>query len=96
MLENRNEACDPAPEDARDRKQVQNQRDFEPLLDTECILEFFGRKRRGDQFLLFRLENVGGFAPPRSIVGWANSPVEQQHAEDNNTRSILAVSADTV
>ena len=35
MLENRNEAYDPASEDARDRKQVQSQRDFEPLLDTE-------------------------------------------------------------
>ena len=35
MLENRNEAYEPAPEDARDRKQVQSQRDFEPLLDTE-------------------------------------------------------------
>jgi excisionase family DNA binding protein len=35
MIENANETYDPAPEDVRDRKQVQSQKDFEPLLDTE-------------------------------------------------------------
>jgi len=35
MLENTNETIDLATEDVRDRKQVQSQRDFEPLLDTE-------------------------------------------------------------
>jgi excisionase family DNA binding protein len=35
MLENANETYDSMPENARDRKQVQSQRDFEPLLDTE-------------------------------------------------------------
>ena len=35
MLENTNETTDLATEDVRDRKQVQSQRDFEPLLDTE-------------------------------------------------------------
>ena len=35
MLENANEAIDLATEDVKDRKQVQSQRDFEPLLDTE-------------------------------------------------------------
>ena len=34
MLENANETI-LASEDVRDRKQVQSQRDFEPLLDTE-------------------------------------------------------------
>lgn len=35
MLENANEIIDLATDDVKDRKQVQSQRDFEPLLDTE-------------------------------------------------------------
>jgi excisionase family DNA binding protein len=35
MLENANATIDLATEDVKDRKQVQSQRDFEPLLDTE-------------------------------------------------------------
>jgi excisionase family DNA binding protein len=35
MLENANETSAQAPENVRDRKQVQSQKDFEPLLDTE-------------------------------------------------------------
>ena len=35
MIENAKETYDSAPEDVKDRKQVQSQRDFEPLLDTE-------------------------------------------------------------
>ena len=35
MIENANETIDLATEDVKDRKQVQSQRDFEPLLDTE-------------------------------------------------------------
>ena len=35
MLENANGTIDWAIEDVRDRKRVQSQRDFEPLLDTE-------------------------------------------------------------
>jgi len=35
MLEKANETIDLATEDVKDRKQVQSQRDFEPLLDTE-------------------------------------------------------------
>ena len=35
MLENVNQMYGAAPEDLRERKQVQSQRDFEPLLDTE-------------------------------------------------------------
>jgi excisionase family DNA binding protein len=35
MLENANEIVNLAIEDVKDRKQVQSQRDFEPLLDTE-------------------------------------------------------------
>jgi excisionase family DNA binding protein len=35
MLENANETIDLATEDVKERKQVQSQRDFEPLLDTE-------------------------------------------------------------
>ena len=35
MLENANETIGLAIEDVKDRKQVQSQRDFEPLLDTE-------------------------------------------------------------
>ena len=35
MLENANEIINLAIEDVKDRKQVQSQRDFEPLLDTE-------------------------------------------------------------
>jgi excisionase family DNA binding protein len=36
MLENANETTsNPAIEDVKDRKQVQSQRDFKPLLDTE-------------------------------------------------------------
>ena len=35
MIDNANETYDSAPEDVRDRKQVQSQKDFEPLLDTE-------------------------------------------------------------
>ena len=35
MLENANETIDLATEDIKERKQVQTQRDFEPLLDTE-------------------------------------------------------------
>lgn len=35
MLENANEIVSLAIEDVKDRKQVQSQRDFEPLLDTE-------------------------------------------------------------
>jgi len=35
MLENANETIGPAIEDVKDRKQVQSQRDFAPLLDTE-------------------------------------------------------------
>jgi excisionase family DNA binding protein len=35
MLKNTNKTIDLAIEDVKDRKQVQSQRDFEPLLDTE-------------------------------------------------------------
>ena len=35
MLENSNEIINLSTEDVKDRKQVQSQRDFEPLLDTE-------------------------------------------------------------
>src|SRR5579862_4160236 len=35
MLENAHETMDLATEDIKERKQVQSQRDFEPLLDTE-------------------------------------------------------------
>ena len=35
MLENANETIGLAIEDVKDRKPVQSQRDFEPLLDTE-------------------------------------------------------------
>jgi excisionase family DNA binding protein len=35
MLENANETIDLATEDVKDRKWVQSQIDFEPLLDTE-------------------------------------------------------------
>jgi excisionase family DNA binding protein len=35
MLENANETINLAIEDVKDRKQVQSQRNFEPLLDTE-------------------------------------------------------------
>jgi len=35
MLESANETIDLATEDIKERKQVQSQRDFEPLLDTE-------------------------------------------------------------
>lgn len=35
MLENANETIDLATDDVKDRKRVQSQRNFEPLLDTE-------------------------------------------------------------
>ena len=35
MQVNENETSDTAPEHVRERRQVQSQRDFEPLLDTE-------------------------------------------------------------
>jgi excisionase family DNA binding protein len=35
MIENANETIHLATEDVKDRKQIQSQRDFEPLLDTE-------------------------------------------------------------
>jgi hypothetical protein len=92
MQENANETIDLAAEDIRERKQVQSQRDFEPLLDTEeaarllrMPLELFARKHGVDQFPLSRLESVGAFVPPRWIVGSANSPADHRYGEEQKT-----------
>ena len=90
MIENANETIDLATEDVKDRKQVQSQRDFEPLLDTEeaaRLLRMHPRTlrtkaRRGS---LSRLENVGAFVPPRWIVGSASSPADRRHLEEQKT-----------
>ena len=59
MLENANETIGLAIEDVKDRKQVQSQRDFEPLLDTEEAARLLrmhprtlARKHGVDQFPL--------------------------------------------
>jgi hypothetical protein len=92
MQENANETIDLAAEDIRERKQVQSQRDFEPLLDTEeaaRLLRMHPRtlrtKARRGSFPLFRLENVGAFVPPRWIVGSASSPADRRHREEQKT-----------
>src|SRR4029077_1682633 len=89
MLENANETIDLATEDTKERKQVQSQRDFEPLLDTEEAARLLrmhprtlARKHGADQFPPSRLENVGVFVPPRWIVGSANSPADHRQGEE--------------
>ena len=104
MPANRNPIKSAAP-DANKPNQAGNERNFEPLLDaeeahgySECILGLFEQKRASEQFLEFRSENDGAFVRPRWMVGWQISPAEYQKRcrRKRHTRSILAVSADTV
>jgi len=85
MFEN---ASQVVPEDSLERKRIQSQRDFEPLLDTDeaasfsgCIPERSGQRHAAVQSQRCKLENDGVFAPPRWIFGSRNSPAERLDVE---------------
>jgi excisionase family DNA binding protein len=89
MLENASQVHVPAPEDSLERERIQNQRDFEPLLDTDeaaRLLRMHPRtlrtKARRGSIPAVQVGNDGAFAPPRSIVGSENSPAKRRQVEE--------------
>jgi len=110
MLENAHETIDLATEDIKVRKQVQSQRDFEPLLDNRRSLEasqnapsnsshestaWINSRCPGRKTLALSCLHVGSLARQTSQLN-KDRLRNRNISTETIRRSILTVSADTV